>query len=294
MMRRMRTRQYWLYKNREKGDSSGHEGNWARFFLKGKVRTWSDPDMKRIAWGTKANPRPGDLVFAQQLDDPRSIVGIAEVVDSTGPVDLTLRSVDYFSEPVPVPYNPELARIAPEVASIRAMGKVAGSLFLLSGKEASALARFCKRPSSSLITTPKRRAKEDLLSEAGGGYGTSYENRKIELTAIAATLKHFDSDDWSDVVDVQKNCCGYDLIFCKAGEVLHVEVKGVRGPVPSFFLTANEERCMRTDEAWRLCVVTEAGTAKPNVEVFDSRKVAMRFGLRPSQFRVYPRGAHAR
>lgn len=100
--------------------------------------------MKRIAWGTKANPRPGDLVFAQQSDNPRSIVGIAEVVDSPGTVDLTLRPVDYLSIPVPIPYNPDLARIAPAVASIRAMRAVSGSLFLLSIEEATALASFCK------------------------------------------------------------------------------------------------------------------------------------------------------
>ena len=286
-MRRMRERQFWIYKNRRDGESYGHEGRWKKFFSDQEVQDWSDGKMRIITWGTKARPQPGDFVFAQQSDQPRSIVGTAEVVDySHDPLELWIKPGDEFTTSVQIPYKPDLTRISPQVAGIRAMGPVNGALFLLDSKEAATLANFCKRP--PLVTTPERRAKDDLLSEAGGGYGTTEENRKVEKAAVKAAIAHFKSDGWPEVVDVQKDCYGYDLIFCRKREVVHVEVKGVRGSVPSFFLTANEENRMRIDDAWRLCVVTSA-LAKPKVEVFDRRQLAKHFRIKPALFRVSPR-----
>lgn len=283
-------RQFWIYKNRKKGESYGHEGLWENFFDDDTVKDWSDPTMRIITWGSGVDPQAGDFVFAQQSDHPRRIVGTAEIV-SVGAfrTDLALKPQVPFTKEVPLPSRRELAPIAPEVAKIRAMARISGSLFLLSPKEASTLARFCGWKSTSFAATPSKRKMERVLSAAGGGFGNPAENRKIEQAAIRASIKYMKTRGWKLFSDVQNECLGYDLVFCSRGASIHVEVKGVRGTSLSFFLTANEERCMRADPAWQLCVVTLAGTPSPKVKVFDARQVASRFSSKPALFKLSER-----
>ena len=54
---------------------------------------------------------------------------------------------------------------------------------------------------------------------------------------------------------------GWDITARRAGDELHLEVKGVSGMKPTILLTRNEHARAGTDPSWQLAVVTQALTS---------------------------------
>jgi hypothetical protein len=80
----------------------------------------------------------------------------------------------------------------------------------------------------------------------GAGFGSAAENRLVEQAAIRAVTREYTSRGWH-VTSRERFCLGYDL-YCKRGQKEeHVEVKGIRGAVCSFIITANEREVSRYD-----------------------------------------------
>jgi hypothetical protein len=67
---------------------------------------------------------------------------------------------------------------------------------------------------------------------------------------------------------------------------VHVEVKGVQGDEPSFFLTGGEVRRAENDPAWVLAVVTSALSPARRVTSYSGREFLASFALRPTQFQA--------
>jgi hypothetical protein len=69
----------------------------------------------------------------------------------------------------------------------------------------------------------------------------------------------------------------------RAGEELHIEVKGVSGSKPTVLLTRNEYATAEADSLWRLAVVTQALTS-PTLTEFTTAQVLGRSS--PHVYRV--------
>ncbi|MBU0609978.1 MAG: DUF3883 domain-containing protein [Armatimonadetes bacterium] len=105
-----------------------------------------------------------------------------------------------------------------------------------------------------------------------------------------AAIEHLRKRGYAEIVDRQKDNCGYDLLARKPGtdKELHVEVKGTSGTAPRFFMTPNEHAYMG-DPRWRLAMVTDALGSAPRVSIYDARKVAERFDLQPRVWEGRPK-----
>jgi len=113
------------------------------------------------------------------------------------------------------------------------------------------------------------------------GFGTAEDRKKVEKAAEWAAIKHYKTKGYT-CERVTHLPCGYDFIFAKGREVLHVEVKGTASPSPRFFLTRNEHRKgLQSNPAWRLVMVTSALTDTPDITEYDAAELKRAFDLEP-------------
>lgn len=121
------------------------------------------------------------------------------------------------------------------------------------------------------------------VTESGAGFGNPATKAEVEAAAMEAVTADYEARGWA-VKDVSKDCLGWDLTCTSPeGTAEKVEVKGVSGLLPVILLTRNEERAARTEDEWRLAVVTKALT-DPRIEIVDG-KVA-RSSCQPFMFQV--------
>ena len=70
---------------------------------------------------------------------------------------------------------------------------------------------------------------------------------------------------------------------------MHLEVKGVTGAVPEFIITANELECARTDNLFRVIVVTNTlKRNKSHIELTGAEFVKT-YGFSPVAFKAIRR-----
>jgi hypothetical protein len=123
----------------------------------------------------------------------------------------------------------------------------------------------------------------------GGGFGDLVENKLVERAAVRAVMAHYKSRRWR-VESREMQQLGYDLL-CKHGSIVHhVEVKGIRGSVCAFILTANEKAISEIDRAFRLIVVKNALDPKKRKLVsFTGPELSNQFDLSAISFIAKPR-----
>ena len=102
-------------------------------------------------------------------------------------------------------------------------------------------------------------------------------------------VKTYEADGWS-VRSVERDKCGFDLECTKNGRVEDVEVKGVRGAVPCFIVTAGEVKQAQTNPTFVLVVVTSAMSVSPTLTKYSGAEFCRRFDLSAVQYRGDPRG----
>jgi hypothetical protein len=122
-----------------------------------------------------------------------------------------------------------------------------------------------------------------------GGFGPADTNRLVEESACRIVATWYRHEGW-ECESVERARCGYDLDCRRAGEILHVEVKGVRGHMPGFMLTHAELRRAKTDEAFVVHVVTNALSKNPMTYRFLGSEVIERFAIVPVSHRATPLG----
>jgi hypothetical protein len=82
----------------------------------------------------------------------------------------------------------------------------------------------------------------------------------------------------------EREICGYDLHAVRDGEELHVEVKGVSGDSPRFFISRTELKAAEEDPDWRLAVVLRA-RSRPRVKSFiPGKRLKRLFHMEPTQW----------
>ncbi len=89
----------------------------------------------------------------------------------------------------------------------------------------------------------------------GGGFGSSEENKKVEVAAMRFVAQWYRGRGWH-VSDVSAQCLGYDLHCVKGPNILHVEVKGSTGQDHQFIITPNEMQKWKVDPLFILSLVT--------------------------------------
>ena len=91
----------------------------------------------------------------------------------------------------------------------------------------------------------------------GSGFGDAVENRRVEKAAVNAVIRHYVAQGWQvETKELEQQ--GYDLLCRRRSAVHHEEVKGIRGSICSFVITANEKAIAEVDYAFRLVAVTNA------------------------------------
>lgn len=122
----------------------------------------------------------------------------------------------------------------------------------------------------------------------GAGFGDPETNSKVEKAAITAVTEWY-KDDGRVVQSVERDKCGYDLLCKRTIEEKHVEVKGIKGEMVAFIITAGEARRAQNDDDFVLCAVTLALSHYPILHFYDWAELSSDFGLSPLAYRVTPR-----
>lgn len=110
--------------------------------------------------------------------------------------------------------------------------------------------------------------------------------RKVEEAGVKAARGYFFKRGLIMKEDCQIKGVGYDFVFANKKERMHVEVKGVSGSQIDFNLTPKELKCAKSDNKWKLLVVTDALTS-PKVKLIGGRELITKAkAIEPTQYRV--------
>lgn len=82
----------------------------------------------------------------------------------------------------------------------------------------------------------------------------------------------------------QHEICGYDLHATRNGKELHVEVKGISGEDPRFFISRTELKAAERDPFWKLALVLRARTKPRMARYISGKRVRLLFDMQPTQW----------
>ena len=123
------------------------------------------------------------------------------------------------------------------------------------------------------------------VHRVGAGFGRSETNRLVEQAAVELVTACYESQGWS-VQSVELERRGFDLLCVKGDREEHVEVKGVRGELVSFIITAGEVNRSRSDKHFVLYVVVSALSERPQLFRYSAEEFTTSFSLKPLTFRA--------
>lgn len=125
------------------------------------------------------------------------------------------------------------------------------------------------------------------------GYATTEHKRRVEKSAEKFAKKLFKKE--FIIKDVTKENLGYDfhLTERKSGRQILLEVKGTSSVREMFYLTRNELKCLKKNEAnFHLLLVTRALSTEPEGKLFSASLVVSQFSLEPLAYQVTSRKEH--
>jgi len=117
----------------------------------------------------------------------------------------------------------------------------------------------------------------------GAGFGDPDTNRKVEQAAVARVTRDLKKKGYT-VLSREAERIGYDLEATCGSQILHVEVKGVSGPMLKFPITAGELNRAKEDPRFRISVVTEALQRAATISNFTGQQFIKRFATRPISY----------
>ena len=134
-------------------------------------------------------------------------------------------------------------------------------------------------------TSPEAGKQKLKLPKGGAGFSSNTQrNAKVERSAVRLVMRSLKGMGWN-VKDVQKDCCGYDLLCTKGSrKQMDVEVKGVSGSLANFPITFGEVRKAETNPNFAIHIVTEALTRNPKTMKLTGRGFLSDFDLKPIQY----------
>jgi Domain of unknown function (DUF3883) len=128
-----------------------------------------------------------------------------------------------------------------------------------------------------------------LFPPTGAGIGEAEQNALVELAAVNAVTSEYRSRGWR-VKSKESEKVGYDLLCRRGSAVHHVEVKGIRGAICSFMITANEKNKAELDPAFSLVAVTKAlEPDRRRLSEFTGPDLLRKFHFAPISFMARPR-----
>lgn len=119
----------------------------------------------------------------------------------------------------------------------------------------------------------------------GAGFGDPEQNRKVEKAVVDFVIETYEGQGF-DVERRESQNLGYDLFAIRGSEEWHVEVKGVSGNAPEFPITANEVRCAREDQKWRIAIVVNALEDGRTMIEINADDFLQQYDLRPLSYRA--------
>jgi tetratricopeptide (TPR) repeat protein len=128
------------------------------------------------------------------------------------------------------------------------------------------------------VSEPQQEAFESVF------YGSSINNRRVEVAAIDFVTKYYEQDGCS-VKSVERDKVGYDLVCKKGNGRQDVEVKGLSGKQPQFIITANEVKQAKQNPNFILCVVTSA-LSNPTLKLWTGEQLLQKFVLEPTAYKA--------
>ena len=147
----------------------------------------------------------------------------------------------------------------------------------LNGENARIARALWKRAELKLDTAPV------LVKVSGAGFGNPEQNRIVEQAACKAVRLYYEKRGY-EIISREKENLGYDFDVRRAGEELHVEVKGISGSDLRFPITANEIARARSDSKFRLTVVTKAVSGQRQIHAFSRKDFLKHFDFKPFAF----------
>ncbi|NOU74701.1 DUF3883 domain-containing protein [Paenibacillus sp. LMG 31458] len=118
----------------------------------------------------------------------------------------------------------------------------------------------------------------------GAGFGSPPQNKLVEEAAINEVINFYTENGW-DVVSVERDRCGYDLVCTNGLKREDVEVKGVSGSSCNFILTAGELRQANNNSNFVLCVVVNA-LSDPIIYRFNGEDIESNFSIEAVSYRL--------
>lgn len=280
----------WVYKcNANEHDHQIATGDWDDFFSGPQPGEWGGSTTMAsagslgILWNRM---QPDDLVLCWQTNRQRA-VGLCRVdslddwVDDEGETqrEMWLELLgEPFSPPVPLL---SMRNHDSRLAAVRCFQSgFVSTLYETSASEARMLLQACGISHATLArlrSSPSRGA----APHGGAGFGSTFENRKVEKAAERALRAAYNG--WT-IRDRQSANVGYDFEVRRGSVERHIELKGARGPMPSFAITQNEVNTARSDQRWRLAVVTNALSGTPKLSEWSAADFLREFALRPLSY----------
>lgn len=265
---------YWVIKARP------DQNDFSTFPAKGRSERWHTARMPK-AWS------PGDLLFIWAGAPLLQVIGLAELLVTNDGYDHGAWHfrVRYLSNPFEGPSIEALRRNSVFRGASFLRAGPSGTVFPLTERQGLVL-----RASVDGFSSGVRRARTTASEEAvarrtlGAGFGTPEQNERVERAAVRAAEAHLARAGWR-VRSVEASKVGYDLHCARRGELLRVEVKGIRGTEPRFILTAGEYRRSQTDPAFALSVVTSA-LRGPRVLMIRQGELRDRLRITPLAFKA--------
>lgn len=279
----------WVYKCNSKSHGQIATGDWNEFFAGPQPGGWGGSDCMGsprsldIVWNRM---QPDDLVLCWQTDH-QIAVGLCRIdslydwVDDAGEKQrrIFLEMLgEPFSPPVPIL---QMRKHDRALSAVRCFQQgLVQTLYETDDAEATKLLRACGI--SPLALTKLRRSPSTGANPHGGaGFGSPAENRKVEQAAVKKLRKSYKA--WN-LIDRQKDKIGYDFQAFRGSQERHIELKGARGPMPSFPITKHEVTMADIDPLWRLAVVTDALSAHPQLREWTASAFQEEFKLCPLSF----------
>jgi len=264
-------------------------GDWDEFFARQQPAEWGGTVTmgSTKSRGILSNEMSrGDLVLCWQ-SDRRAAVGLCRVdslrdsIDDDGEKqrELWLQLLgEPFSPPVPIL---DMRKGDAKLATVGCFRPGwPNTLYATTPTEASLLLRACGISPSTL--TRLRGYKSQGTAPTGhAGFGTAEENKKVERAAVAVLRAKYKA--WK-IVDRQQEHVGYDFEVRRGQQERHIELKGTRGPMPSFPITCNELHRAKEDDRWWLAVVTNALSAKPHLIEMTGAQFLSQYQWKPLSY----------
>lgn len=307
--RREQRMSYWMIKCRENAADGRGGWHWQRYFSGDGVNARREFDFGGPDW--IRSPRSQKLLHEQvkkeqfvlcYQSDTREIIGLTITAskgkksEGSGKYDRVWLVPAVKALELNVPVSVSMIRTAG--CEPQCLSQAHGTVFPVSASEFTAIVRILAlhNPAQRAdlqrwlatagyarkITIPRMAGGSGDSIRAGGGFGTPEENARVEAAAVRYVARWFRGEGWR-VKSVEQDCCGFDLICTKGNQRLDVEVKGCRGRGARFILTSGELTQAKSNQRFRLCLVTEA-VARPQMYEWTGRQLLDDFDLRPIQY----------